>query len=109
MSDLAVAVESEAVAGTTSVGNLGALVEAPRWLSDSDVLRIDAVGGKVPISWPPDGTAARIALPGGSEFVYFAVDEDLAAAELAGGLRSDPGFERAAAAIARQIAVQRNA
>ena len=108
MSELADAVEREAVAGTTSLGDLGRLIEAPRWLSDGDVLRIDAVGGKIPISWTPDGTVARIALPGGSEFVYVAVDEDLAAAELAGGLRGKPGFEHAAAAILRQIALHRN-
>jgi len=108
VSDIANAVEREAVAGTTSVGDLGRLMDARRWLSDGDVLRIDAVGGKIPISWTPDGTVARIALPGGSEFVYFAVDEDLTAAELAGGLRGDPGFELSAAATLQQIAVHRS-
>jgi hypothetical protein len=109
VSDIAVAVEREAIARTTTVGDLGRLIEAPSWLAAGDVLRIDAVGGKIPISWTPDGTVARIALPSGSEFVYFAVDEDLAAAELAGGLRGDPGFERATAAILQQIAVHRSA
>jgi hypothetical protein len=109
VSDLAVAVERGATAGTTTSGELGGLIDAARWLADADVLRIDAIGGKIPISWTPDGTVARIALPGGSEFVYFAVDEDLTAAELAGGLRGDPGFERAAAAILQQVAVHRTA
>jgi hypothetical protein len=108
VSDLGAAVEREAAAGTTSVGDLGTLIEAPRWLSDEDVLRIDAVGGKIPISWTPDGTVARVVLPGGSEFVYLAVDEDLTASELAGGLRGDAGAARAAAAIVRQVAVHRS-
>jgi hypothetical protein len=108
VSDLGATVEREAVAGTTSVGDLGELIDAPRWLADEDVLRIDAVGGKIPISWTPDGTVARIALPGGSEFVYLAVEEELTAPELAGGLRGDAGAERASAAIIRQIAVHRS-
>lgn len=104
MSALADAVERDAVAGRTTLGGLGALVDAPAWLSDEDVVRIDAVGGKLPISWTPEGTVAQIALPGGEEFVYFSVDEDLSAAELAAGLR---GSEPAAAVIIRQLAVQR--
>jgi hypothetical protein len=104
VSDLAAAVEREAVAGTTTLGELGALIDAPSWLKDGDVLRVDQIGGKIPISWTPEGTVARIALPGGSSFVYLAVDEDLSEAELAGALRGGPGAD----AVIRQLAVHRD-
>ena len=81
------------------------LLDAARWLTDGDVARIDAVGGKIPISWTADGTIAQVALPGGAEFVYVDVGVELTAADLAGGLRDDPGCDRAAAAVVRQVAV----
>jgi hypothetical protein len=107
VSDLADAIEREAVPGQTTVGELGALIDAPSWLSEADVERIDVVGGTIPISWAPDGTVAVIALPSGSEFVYFSVEEDLSAAELAAGLRGEAGSEATGAAVLRQVAVHR--
>jgi hypothetical protein len=104
VSGLADAVERDAVAGRTSVGELGALIDAASWLTNSHVVRVDQVGGKLPIAWTPDGTVARIALLGGGEFVYFSVAEDLTAVELARGLR---GEGEASAAIVRELAVQR--
>jgi hypothetical protein len=107
MTDLAAAVAREAVAGTTTVGGLGRVIDAHAWLVDSDVTRIEAVGGKLPISYPTHGTAAQIALPGHTAFVYIAIDEDFSARALAGGLRGDPGATPAAIAVLRQVAVQR--
>jgi hypothetical protein len=104
VSDLAGAVEREAVAGTTTLGELGVLIDAASWLTDGDVLRVDAIGGKIPISWTPEGTVARIALPGGEAFVYLSVDEDLSEPQLADALCGGPGAE----AVIRQLAVQRS-
>jgi hypothetical protein len=103
--DLAGAVEREAVAGTTTLGELGVLIDAASWLRADDVLRVDQIGGKIPISWTPEGTVARIALPREEAFVYLSVDEDMSEAQLAGALRGGPGAE----AVIRQLAVQRTA
>jgi hypothetical protein len=91
------------VPGKTTLRELGALIDARSWLADRAVTVVDAVGGKLPVSWSVEGTVATVALPGGRSVLYLALDEALTAAELAAGLRDDPGAERATTVV-REIA-----
>jgi hypothetical protein len=105
MTDLAAAVERDFAAGRTTLAELGALIDAPSWLGDADVTVVDAVAGKLPVSWPSGGTVATIELPGGGAVLYLSLDDAFSAADVAGGLRAAPGFEQASSAVLREIAV----
>lgn len=92
-------VRREIVPGETTLGQLGALTDARSWLDDRAVTVVDAVFGKLPVAWPTGGTVATVALPGGRPALYLALGEELGTAEVASGLRGDPGAERAAGAV----------
>jgi hypothetical protein len=105
VTDLESAIEREVIPGATTLGALGALIDAPSWLDDGVVTVVEAVGGKLPVSWPPGGTVATVALPGGRAVLYLALDEAFTAADVAAGLRNAPGAERASGAVVRELAV----
>ena len=107
MTELERAIEREVVPGATTLGELGALIDAQSWLEDGAVAVVEAIGGKLPVSQPPEGTVATVALPGGRTVLYLALDEPFSAAEVAAGLRNAPGAERAAGAVIRELAVMR--
>jgi hypothetical protein len=108
VTDLEDAIEREVVPGTTTLGELGKLIDARSWLGDGDVTVVDAVGGKLPVTGTPQGTVATVALPGGGAVLYIALDDALSAGAVAAGLRSAPDAERASAAIVQEVAVRRN-
>lgn len=105
MTHLAAAIERDFAAGRTTLAELGALIDAPSWLRDGDVTVVDAVAGKLPVSWPSQGTVATIELPASGGVLYLSLDDAFSAADVAGGLRAAPGFEQASSAVVREIAV----
>jgi hypothetical protein len=95
----------EVVPGETTLGELGALIDARSWLDARAVTVIDAVFGKLPVSWSAGSTVAAVALPGGRSVLYLAIEEALGAAEVASGLHGDPEAACAAGAIILDAAV----
>lgn len=91
------------VPGETTLAELGELLDAASWLRDEDVVRVEALGGKLPVSWSPDATVVAIAVPRGGA-LYLVVEGELSAAEVAAGLRGAGG---AGAAVIREAAVAR--
>jgi hypothetical protein len=99
--------QRDVVPGATTLGELGEMIDAASWLEDGAVAVVDAIGGKLPVSRPPGGTVATVALPDGGAVLYLALEERFSAAEVAAGLRNAPGAERASGAVIRQLAVVR--
>lgn len=97
-------VARQVVPGQTTLSDLGRLLDAASWLEDEDVVRVEALGGKLPVSWSPDATIVAITLPGHGAALYLALDDQLSAGEVAAGLR---GTGEARSAVIREAAIVR--
>jgi hypothetical protein len=92
------------VPGTTTLAELGRMLDAPAWLRDEDVVRVEAVAGKLPVSWASDGTMVAVTLPGGAAALYLALEGKLTAGQVAAGLR---GTGDAGSTVIREAAIAR--
>jgi hypothetical protein len=104
MSAYTAAIERGVVAGETSLRQIGTLIDAPRWLDDGNVTIAQTLGGKLPVSLPPGGTVAVVALPDDDSALYIALQQSFTAADVSRGLRGESGAA-AAEAVALQVAV----
>jgi hypothetical protein len=97
-------VARQVVPGRTTLSDLGGLLDAASWLGDEDVVRVEALGGKLPVTWSPDATVVAVTLPGGGAALYLALDGELSAGQVAAGLR---GTGDARSAVIREAAIAR--
>lgn len=97
-------VARQVVPGRTTLAELGRLLDAATWLREEHVVRIEALAGKLPVSWSPDATVVAVTLPGGGAALYLALDGQLSAGQVAAGLR---GTGEAGSAVIREAAVAR--
>ena len=97
-------VAHQVVPGRTTLADLGRLIDAPSWLGDEDVARVEALAGKLPVAWSPDATVVAVTLPGGTAALYLALDGQLSAGQVAAGLR---GTGDAQSAVIREAAIAR--
>lgn len=96
-------VAKQVVPGRTTLAELGRLLDAASWLRDEHVVRVEALAGKLPVSWSPDATVVAVTLPGGGA-LYLALDGQLSAGQVVAGLR---GTGDAGSAVVREAAVAR--
>ena len=97
-------VARQVVPGRTTLSELGRLLDVASWLAEEDVVRVEALAGKLPVAWSPDATVVAVTLPGGAAALYLALDGQLSAGQVAAGLR---GTGEAASAVIREAAIAR--
>jgi hypothetical protein len=89
--------------GLTTVGVFVEMLDGARWLSDTDIVVINVLGGKIPVKWSLDDTVIAIALPGGHGAIYLAISGRIDTKELAGAFRGLSREERVLSAVIREV------
>jgi hypothetical protein len=90
--------------GCRTLGAIAAILDSAAWLSEGDVAIVDALAGKVPVSWGTDESVAVIRLARGQGALYVTLAGRFDAGEVCAALTGSANDLRDASDLVRDAA-----